>query len=196
MNTFWNLGIVSYQTARTGQRYNTIWVRNRIDPHKWVWHRTSSTCLIKLTVPYSYVMKPVNVCSADARDADGKQRTPKYRPHYVYSQNSICLSWAWVSVTDCFAYYLKNLHKQCSISRQGNVSRWMQKRVYFSKEMEKMSQVEISHENMSLWDGVKKRRWKRKEYEMCWLFEMGTTIFKIYHVNYMEKNRFAHGKGT
>lgn len=22
---------------------------------------------------------------------------------------------------------------------------------------------------------------------MCWLFEMGTTIFKIYHVNYMEK---------
>jgi len=37
---------------------------------------------------------------------------------------------------------------------------------------------------------------KKKEYEMCWLLEMGTTIFKIYHVNYMEKNRFAHGKGT
>jgi hypothetical protein len=26
----------------------------------------------------------------------------------------------------------------------------------------------------------------KKEYEMCWLFDMGT-IFKIYHVNYMEQ---------
>ena len=137
------------------------YVRNRIHTHKWVWHRTSSTCLIKLTVSYCYVTKPVNVYTANATDADGRQWTQKYRPYYVYCQNSICLSRVCVIVTDCFAYYFKKIFLSNAQFQDKKTSHAGCRSVYiFQRKWKKWSKSKFL---MRIWAyETEKWRWKKE----------------------------------